>query len=162
VRPQPAAEEEKPKGGQGEKGSGAGVSRGAIGFAGGKAIVVEGDYLGANAQVVSETVRAPIEQQLGGLDNLQLLRSRCTRGANYIADLSFNRGVDLSLTQVLAQNRAALAIPTLPDTVKLSGITVRKGAASVLMIVNLTSPDNRYDRLYLSNYATIQIKDELS
>jgi RND family efflux transporter MFP subunit len=163
VRPRLVPNEEKQKSGQGESGrSRLSVSRGALGISGGKAILVEADYPGANAQVVSDTVRAPIEQQINGLEKLRMLRSRCTSDGKYIADLSFLRGADLSTIQVLTQNRVSLAIPVIPVVVQNAGMTIRKGASSVLMIVNLTSADNRYDRLYLSNYATIQIKDELS
>src|SRR5262249_23867099 len=125
-------------------------------------ILVETVYPGASAQVVSDAVRAPIEEQIGGIEKLRWLRSRCTSDGKYVANLSFPRGSDLSLVQMLVQNRTAIALPTIPDAVHTHGITIGRGSSGLLMIVNVASPDGRYDRLYLSNYATIQIKDELS
>jgi RND family efflux transporter MFP subunit len=161
VRPRLVSEKEKPKSSQDERGTWSGISSSSV-SSGARGILVEAVYPGAGARVVSEVVRAPIEQQLGGLEKVRFLRSRCTNDGKYVAALSFLRGVDLSIMQVLAQNRVALATPMLPDAVRATGITVRRGAASVLMMVNLSSPDSRYDRLSLSNYATIQIRDELS
>jgi RND family efflux transporter MFP subunit len=163
VEPREVPNEEKRKGGEGEQGSGRVTTPGSITSSGvGAGILVEASYPGASAEVVSEAVRAPIEQQVNGLEKLLHLRSRCTSDGKYVAAFSFQRGTDFRLMQVLAQNRVALASPSLPALVQNRGITVTRGSASVLMIVNLHSPEGRYDQLYLSNYATIQIKDELS
>lgn len=162
VQPRLTSDEEKPKSRPREKEKETGTGFTSFAFSGARGVLVETVYPGASAQVVSETVRAPIEQQLGGLEKLRLMRSRCTSDGKYVADLVFPRGTDLSIAQVLAQNRVALASPTLPDEVRVLGINVRRGSSSLLMIVNLTSPDGSRDQLYLSNYATIQIKDELS
>src|SRR5262249_22064064 len=80
----------------------------------------------------------------------------------YALALNFERGVDLQRMHLLAQNRVNLAVPTLPEVVKLAGVSVKQGTAGMLLIVTLSSPDGRYDQLYLSNYATLQIKDELA
>jgi RND family efflux transporter MFP subunit len=163
VRPQLVPNEEKQKSEQGERGTGPGISpRSSASSGAGAGVLVEAVYPGASAQVVSEVVRAPIEAQVGGLENMLLMRSRCTSDGKYVAALSFARGADPRLMQVLAQNRVALALPVIPNAVQERGITVQRGSSSVLMIVNFYSPDGRYDRLYLSNYATIQLKDELS
>src|SRR5256885_10195783 len=93
---------------------------------------------------------------------MMYMSSQCTNDGNYTLTVTFQNGVDLNMAQVLVQNRVALAQPILPDLVKRKGVTVKKKSPSVLMIVNLYSPDGSRDNLYLSNYATIQLKDELS
>src|SRR6266542_6048158 len=119
-------------------------------------------YPGANAQVVADTVAAPIEQQVNGVEGMLYMSSQCANDGTYTLTVTFNNGVDLNMAQVLVQNRVALAQPVLPDLVKRRGVTVKKKSPNVLLIVNLFSPDKSRDNLYLSNYATIQLKDELS
>jgi multidrug efflux pump len=119
-------------------------------------------YPGANAQVVADTVAAPIEQQVNGVEKMLYMSSQCTNDGTYTCTVTFKHGVDLNMAQVLVQNRVALAQPILPSLVQRRGVVVKKKSPSVLMIVNLFSPDNSRDNLYLSNYATIQLKDELS
>ena len=125
-------------------------------------VEVSAVYPGANAKVVASTVAAPIEQQVNGVEGMLYMSSQCTNDGNYTLTITFQHGTDLNIAQVLVQNRVALAQPVLPDLVQRRGVAVKKKSPSVLMIVNLFSPDGRRDNLYLSNYATIQLKDELS
>src|SRR6187401_1786186 len=119
-------------------------------------------YPGANAQVVADTVAAPIEQQVNGVEGMLYMSSQSTNDGTYALTVTFRSGTDLNLAQVLVQNRVSLAQPILPDLVKRRGVTVKKKSPATLMIVNLFSPDGSRDNLYLSNYATIQLRDELS
>ncbi len=125
-------------------------------------VEVSATYPGANAQVVVDTVAAPIEQQVNGVESMLYMASQCTNDGTYSLTITFKNGVDLNMAQVLVQNRVALAEPILPDLVKRRGVTVKKKSPSTLLMVNLFSPDGSRDNLYLSNYATIQLKDELS
>src|SRR5262245_26487846 len=125
-------------------------------------VEVSASYPGANARVVAATVAAPIEQQVNGVEGMMYMSSQCTNDGNYSLTITFQHGTDLNIAQVLVQNRVALAQPVLPDLVKRLGVAVKKKSSSVLMIVNLFSTDGSRNSLYLSNYATIQLKDELS
>lgn len=125
-------------------------------------VEVSANFPGANARVVSDTVAAPIEQQVNGVEGMMYMSSQCTNDGAYSLTVTFRQGTDLNLAQVLVQNRVALAQPILPNLVQRRGVTVKKKSPSVLMIVNLYSPDRSRDNLYLSNYATIQLRDELS
>ncbi|HEY7428207.1 MAG TPA: efflux RND transporter permease subunit [Gemmataceae bacterium] len=125
-------------------------------------VEVSAYYPGANAQVVADTVAAPIEQQVNGVENMMYMSSQCTNDGKYTLTVTFEPGTDLNISQVLVQNRESLAEPILPDLVKRRGISVKKKSSNVLMIVNLFSKDGSRTSLELSNYATIQIRDELS
>lgn len=125
-------------------------------------VEVSAIYAGANSQVVADTVAAPIEQQVNGVEGMMYMSSQCTNDGSYTLNVTFRPGTDLNLAQVLVQNRVALAQPVLPELVRRRGVTVKKKSPTVLMIVNLFSPDQSRSNLYLSNYATIQLRDELS
>ena len=119
-------------------------------------------YPGANARVVADTVAAPIEQQVNGVEDMLYMSSQSTNDGTYTLTVTFKPGVDLNIAQVLVQNRVNLAQPVLPDLVKRRGVLVKKKSPSQLMIINLFSPDNSRDNLYLSNFATIYLRDELA
>src|SRR2546421_4843316 len=125
-------------------------------------VEVSAVYPGANAQVVADTVAAPIEQQVNGVEGMMYMSSQCTNDGTYTLTVTFKPGTDLNIAQVLVQNRESLAEPILPELVKRRGISVKKKSPNVLMIVNLFSKNNKRSNLDLSNYATIQIRDELS
>jgi multidrug efflux pump len=120
------------------------------------------NYPGANAQVVSDTVAAPIEQQVNGVEDMLYMSSQCANDGTYSLTISFKVGTNLNMAQVLVQNRVALASPILPDVVKQVGVTVKKRSPDLMFIINLISPDGRYDQLYMSNYALIQLRDALA
>ncbi len=92
---------------------------------------------------MADTVAAPIEQQVNGVEGMLYMSSQCTNDGTYTLTVTFKQGVDLNMAQVLVQNRVALAQPILPDLVKRKGVTVKKKSPSVLMIVNLFSPDKQ-------------------
>jgi multidrug efflux pump subunit AcrB len=125
-------------------------------------VEVFASYPGAHSQTVLDTVAAPIEQQVNGVEDMLYMSSQCGNDGSYTLTVTFKNGTNLNIAQVLVQNRVALALPILPDLVKRRGVTVKKKSPSILMIVNLYSPDESRDNLYLSNYATIQLRDELS
>ena len=129
---------------------------------------VTASYPGANARIIADTVAAPIEQQVVGVENMLYMSSQSNNDGSYTLDVTFAVGTDANMAQVLVQNRVAIAQPALPDVVKAIGVTVRKRSPDILLIVNLysdTNPDTGrpyYDQLYLSNYATINLQDALA
>lgn len=125
-------------------------------------IQVDCYYPGASAKVVAESIAAPIEQQVNGVERMLYMTSQCTSDGSYTLTVTFEIGTNLDLAQVLVQNRVSLANPNLPDVVRATGVTTRKRSPEILLTVSLNSPDGSYDQLYLSNYALSQIKDELS
>jgi multidrug efflux pump len=124
-------------------------------------VLVTAFYPGANAQTVRNTVAAPIEEQVSGVENMMYMSSQCTNDGAYNLIVTFRLGMDTDMAQVLVQNRVSLALPVIPLLVQNEGISVKKMSPNIMMIVNLISPDGRYDNTFLSNYATIYIKDEL-
>jgi multidrug efflux pump len=124
-------------------------------------IAVTINYPGASAPVVADTVAAPIEQQVNGIDGMLYMSSQMGNDGSYTLTVTFDIGTDVNTALVMVQNRVALAMPQLPTQVQQQGITIRKKTPDILMIVNFFSPDGRYDDIYLSNFATIYVKDEL-
>ncbi|MGZ3468936.1 MAG: efflux RND transporter permease subunit [Isosphaeraceae bacterium] len=124
-------------------------------------VLVTAVYPGANALTVRDIVAAPIEEQVSGVENMLYMSSTSTNDGTYNLTVTFRLGMDTDMAQVLVQNRVSLALPVIPLLVQNEGITVKKMSPNTMMIVNLVSPDGRYDSNFLSNYATIYIKDEL-
>lgn len=125
-------------------------------------VQVECNYPGASAQVVSQTIGAPIEQSVNGVENMLYMSSQSTNDGSYSLTITFRPGVDLNLAQVLVQNRVNLAMPSLPESVRQTGVTTKKRSPDILLTVSLNSPDGRFDQLYLSNYAVLHLVDELA
>jgi HAE1 family hydrophobic/amphiphilic exporter-1 len=119
-------------------------------------------YPGANAQVVAETVAAPIEQEVNGVEDMLYMSSNSADDGSYTLNVTFEIGTDMDMATVLVQNRVAIANSKLPEDVRRQGVTTKKQSTSIIQFITLMAPDGRYDDLYLSNYATINIKDELS
>ena len=125
------------------------------------AVLVTTVYPGANAATVRDTVAAPIEEQVSGVEGMVYMSSRCTNDGAYNLLVTFEPGTNSDMAQVLVQNRVSLALPVIPLLVQTEGISVKKTTPTTMMIVNLVSPEHRYDATFLSNYATIYLKDEL-
>jgi multidrug efflux pump len=129
---------------------------------------VTASYPGANAQVVADTVAAPIEQQVVGVEGMLYMSSQSNNDGSYSLDVTFELGTNVNIAQVLVQNRVAIAEPTLPDVVRAIGVTTKKRSPDILLGISLYSDDNPetgrpyYDSLYLSNYSTIQVKDAIA
>jgi multidrug efflux pump len=119
-------------------------------------------YPGASAREVADAVAAPIEQQVNGVENMMYMSSQCANDGTYNLTVTFHHGINLNMAQVLVQNRVALAVPSLPEVIKQTGVSTLKRSPDILMGLALRSPHGRYDQLYLSNFALMQVKDELA
>jgi hydrophobe/amphiphile efflux-1 (HAE1) family protein len=124
-------------------------------------VVITTQYPGASAQTVSDTVAAPIEQEINGVEDMLYLYSQATSNGQLTITVTFKLGTDLDKAQVLVQNRVAIAQPRLPEEVQRNGVTTRKNSPDILMVVFMLSPDDTFDQLYISNYALLQVRDQL-
>ncbi|MEM8864026.1 MAG: efflux RND transporter permease subunit, partial [Planctomycetota bacterium] len=125
-------------------------------------VEVSGAYPGASASVVAETVATPIEQEVNGVEGMIYMESKSASDGSYALTVTFEPGTDLDIATVLVQNRVAIAEPTLPEEVTRQGLTTKKKSTSITMVIMLTSPDGRYNSVYMGNYATLNLRDELS
>lgn len=125
-------------------------------------VQVECNYPGASAQVVAQTIGAPIEQQVNGVENMLYMSSQSTSDGTYSLTVTFKPGVNLNLAQVLVQNRVNLAIPSLPEAIRQTGVTTKKRSPDILLTASLNSADGTFDQLYLSNYAVLHLVEELA
>ncbi len=124
-------------------------------------ITISITYPGASAQVVADTVAAPIEQQVNGVEGMLYMSSQSGNDGSYSLTVTFDIGTDVNTALVMVQNRVALAMPQLPSEVQNQGITIRKRTPDMLLIVNFISPKQQFNSIYLSNFATIYVRDEL-
>ena len=125
-------------------------------------VVVRATYPGANPKVIAETVASPLEQQINGVEDMLYMFSQATSDGRMTLTVTFALGTDLDNAQVQVQNRVAQALPRLPSEVQRIGVVTEKSTPDFIMVVHLVSPDGRYDQLYLSNFATLRVKDELA
>ena len=127
-------------------------------------VVVTAQFPGANPKVIAETVATPLEEQINGTENMLYMFSQASSDGILTLTVTFKLGTDPNLAQQLVQNRVNQAEPRLPDVTRQIGITTVKSSPSRFdqMVVHLTSPNNRYDMLYLRNYAVLNVKDQLA
>src|SRR2546427_654319 len=125
-------------------------------------IQVSATYTGANAQVVEETVAAPIEQEVNGAENMIYMQSKSTNDGRYVLNATFRVGTDIDIASVDIQNRISRANSRLPAEALQAGITVKKQSPDILQVISLSSPSGAYDTIFLSNYASISVLDQLS
>jgi multidrug efflux pump len=125
-------------------------------------VVVKATYPGANPKVIADTVATPIEEEVNGVEDMLYMSAQCASDGTMSLTVTFKIGTDLDKAQVLVQNRVAVAEPRLPEEVRRLGLTTSKQSPDITMVVNLFSPSGRYDQVYVSNYAFLQVKDVLA
>src|ERR1700722_7822327 len=125
-------------------------------------VVVTAQFPGANPQTIAETVATPLEEQINGVEGMLYMSSSAASDGTLTLTVTFKLGVDPNLAQQLVQNRVNQALPRLPDVTRALGVTTIKSSPDLTMVVHLRSPNNRYDMLYLRNYAVLNVKDQLA
>ncbi len=125
-------------------------------------VIVTANYPGANPKTIAETVASPLEQTINGIENMLYMSSQSTANGTMTLTVTFKVGTDLDLAQVQVQNRVAQVLPKLPEEVRRFGVVTVKSSPDMTLVVHLLSPNDRYDEIYLRNYATLNVKDELS
>ncbi len=125
-------------------------------------VTVTAVYPGANPQVIAETVATPLEQAINGVEGLLYMSSQSATDGRMTLTVTFNQGIDADIAQIQVQNRVSRALPRLPEEVQRQGVVTQKSVPDALMVIHLVSPDERYDPLYLSNYAYLNIRDEIA
>ncbi len=125
-------------------------------------VVVRAQYPGANPKVIAETVASPLEQAIVGVEDMMYMSSQAAMDGTLVLTVTFKIGADIDRAQVQVQNRVSQALPRLPQEVRELGVTTIKSSPNLMMAINLTSPDGRYDTLYLRNYAVLNVRDVLA
>ncbi|HEX5643952.1 MAG TPA: efflux RND transporter permease subunit, partial [Erythrobacter sp.] len=125
-------------------------------------VQVTASYPGANPEVIAETVAAPLEQAINGVENMLYMSSQAATDGRMTLTVTFQQGTDPDMAQIQVQNRVSRVLPRLPQEVQRIGVVTQKTSPDILMVVHLVSPDDRYDPLYLSNFAALQVRDQLA
>jgi multidrug efflux pump len=125
-------------------------------------VIVKAQFPGANPKVIAETVATPLEEQINGVENMLYMFSQAASDGTLTLTVSFKLGTDPDLATQLVQNRVNQALPRLPEVTRQLGVTTVKSSPDLTMVVHLKSPNERYDMLYLRNYALLNVKDQLA